>query len=277
MKNNDVPEYLYHYTSIENLALILKNRTIRLNPLDTMDDLQEAKTADIKNFGQFIFVSSWTSDEQESIPMWKMYTNPSSGVRIKLPSNPFKWYRTSGNKIPCPEYTMLYDSVINDNSFNTFLDLAELKNINVICLQAFDGKILKPISYVEDKELLEPQVLQKNHGIKLLMDKMGRYKNTGWSFQKEWRYIMTFIPFDHQKDMNKKIYSYVQILSQITKGICNLPIRHFDLNIEDEKFKKMEITVSPQLTPGNQVVLETLVEKYNPSAKIVQSKYKGLL
>lgn len=24
--------YLYHYTSIESLALILKNRTIRLNP-----------------------------------------------------------------------------------------------------------------------------------------------------------------------------------------------------------------------------------------------------
>ena len=34
-------EYLYHYTSIEILALILKNRTIRLNPLDKMDDLQE--------------------------------------------------------------------------------------------------------------------------------------------------------------------------------------------------------------------------------------------
>ncbi|MBE6746525.1 MAG: hypothetical protein E7558_03645 [Ruminococcaceae bacterium] len=34
-------EYLYHYTSIETLALILKNRTIRFNSLDKMDDLQE--------------------------------------------------------------------------------------------------------------------------------------------------------------------------------------------------------------------------------------------
>ena len=42
-------EYLYHYTSVDSLALILKNRTIRLNPLDKMDDLQEKKTKDIEN------------------------------------------------------------------------------------------------------------------------------------------------------------------------------------------------------------------------------------
>ena len=96
-------EYLYHYTSIENLALILKNRTIRLNTLDKMDDLQEQKTRDVQNFGKFFFVSSWTSLESESIPMWKMYTCPSSGVRIKLAKNPFKWQYTKGSdfeKIP---------------------------------------------------------------------------------------------------------------------------------------------------------------------------------
>ena len=41
-------EYLYHYTSVDSLALILKHRTIRLNPLDKMDDLQEQETADLK-------------------------------------------------------------------------------------------------------------------------------------------------------------------------------------------------------------------------------------
>lgn len=45
MDNN---EYLYHYTNIETLALILRNQTIRFNSLDKMDDLQEQQTADIK-------------------------------------------------------------------------------------------------------------------------------------------------------------------------------------------------------------------------------------
>ena len=62
-------DYLFHYTSVDILALILKNRTIRFNSLDRMDDLQEQETADIKNVGQFCYISFWTDDEEESIPM----------------------------------------------------------------------------------------------------------------------------------------------------------------------------------------------------------------
>lgn len=40
------PEYLYHYTSIDNLALILKNKTIRFNSLINVDDPDEIKTID---------------------------------------------------------------------------------------------------------------------------------------------------------------------------------------------------------------------------------------
>lgn len=79
---NQCTDFLYHYTSIETLALILSNRTFRLNSLDQMDDLQEKETSDIKNIGQFCYISSWTDDETESIPMWKMYSSLDSGVRI---------------------------------------------------------------------------------------------------------------------------------------------------------------------------------------------------
>ena len=55
---NQCTDFLYHYTSIETLALILSNRTFRLNSLDQMDDLQEKETSDIKNIGQFCYISS---------------------------------------------------------------------------------------------------------------------------------------------------------------------------------------------------------------------------
>ena len=48
-------ELLYHYTSIDRFAQILKNRTIRLSPLDKMDDLQENITKDIKNSINILF------------------------------------------------------------------------------------------------------------------------------------------------------------------------------------------------------------------------------
>ena len=77
-------ELLYHYTSIDRFAQILKNRTIRLSPLDKMDDLQENITKDIKNIGRFFFASCWTAEEEESIPMWNMYTDIKAGIRIGL-------------------------------------------------------------------------------------------------------------------------------------------------------------------------------------------------
>ena len=46
-------DFLYHYTNIETLALILSNHTFRFRSLDQMDDLQEKETSDLKNVGQF--------------------------------------------------------------------------------------------------------------------------------------------------------------------------------------------------------------------------------
>lgn len=104
---NMAEDFLYHYTTIEKLALILKNKTIRLMPLDKMDDVQEAKTKDFKNLGRYVFVSSWTEDETESIPMWNLYSDLSCGVRIGLKKNPFKWHITKGSHPParpCEEH-----------------------------------------------------------------------------------------------------------------------------------------------------------------------------
>lgn len=59
---------LYHYTTIDTLALILKNRTIRFNRLDKVDDLEEKVVSCGVNLAQYIFASCWTKDAEESIP-----------------------------------------------------------------------------------------------------------------------------------------------------------------------------------------------------------------
>ena len=87
-----MPEYLYHYTSINTLALILSTKSIKLSPLNSVDDLTETLSADEVNFGQYVFVTCWTSDEEESIPFWKMYTPDMTGVRLKFPKKMFQEY-----------------------------------------------------------------------------------------------------------------------------------------------------------------------------------------
>ena len=44
-------EYLYHYTTVDTLELILKNKTIRFNPLTKMDDNLEQWSAHGKQEG----------------------------------------------------------------------------------------------------------------------------------------------------------------------------------------------------------------------------------
>lgn len=276
IKNTD--EYLYHYTSLENLALILKNHTIRLNRMDKMDDLQEQKTQDIENFGQFFFVSSWTDDEVESIPMWKMYTNASTGVRIKLRKNPFKWKKTNVKELSKLLKTKIVDNEQNQEEVNTFLDICELINKKIATAQILSDSILYQIEYTKDKNLLEPKIYTPNEkGIELSFDTMGKYKNIHWGFQKEWRYLLNVIPFDYTGTLEEWYTKFFMLNKKIMLGKATMPISFIDLEIKEEFFERMEITSSPQMSAGNKIILDALVRKYNPSAIMKDSELLGLI
>ena len=60
---------IYHYTNIETLAQILKNKTLLFNRLDCIDDLEEGSVVSSGIYvGRYIFVSCWTETAEESIP-----------------------------------------------------------------------------------------------------------------------------------------------------------------------------------------------------------------
>ena len=269
-------EYLYHYTSIDSLALILKNQTIRLNPLDKMDDLQEQKTADVENLGKFVFVSSWTEDAKESIPMWKIYTNPASGVRIKLRKNPFVWHETRAKDIVAKTGMLLTPDSDPEGKLHTFLDYAELMDKGYMSVQAFNGDILKQVEYTDELSKLEPKVSNIQDGkIELNIGNLGRYKNTHWEFQKEWRYIMSFISMNFKVGIEAMQKLYSLTVTKMVQGTEPPPFRHYDLEIAPEYFEEMEIVCSPQMSAGNKVILEMLIEKYNPKATVVESELLG--
>lgn len=95
----EAPAVLYHYASLDTLALILHNRTIRFSRLDKVDDPQEQRSADSQNLGKMKLVSCWTSSDEESIPMWREYAGAECGVRIQMKSYPFKQYSVSNESL----------------------------------------------------------------------------------------------------------------------------------------------------------------------------------
>ena len=272
----DKIEYLYHYTSLESLALILKNRTIRLNPLDKMDDIQEQKTADIENIGKFVFVSSWTDDVVESIPMWKMYTDPRCGVRIKLRKNPFLKHGTRGSDFEKVLGATLEDEKSRTTVMDTFLDLTAMLEGGYVSPQWWSGDILTKIEYTNDLDKLEPSVGSCENGKNRIdLGLLGKYKNTHWRFQNEWRYIMDFVPMNFSSNPQQIARYFSQTVLQMSTGIAEPPFRYYDLDIDSKYFEEMEITCSPQMSAGNRTILETLVERYNPNATILESELLG--
>ena len=275
MENNN--EYLYHYTNIETLALILKNHTIRLNNLSNMDDLQECKARDLDNAGRFVFVSSWTEDEQENIPMWKMYASLEQGIRIKLKKNPFKQYTITED-----ELKSLFShsaSIPGGNALLTNIPFKDLIDYKVCTPQIIAPQnFLTKIEYTEDENKIYPNIVELNESnFSVKIGSLGKYKNLYWSFQNEWRYILTFFPLDLTKNPDEVLHDF-QVYANLVRYDFKIEIfDYYDLYIDDQYFEQMEITFSPKMSLGNQIIVESLIEKYNPKAVFKKSCLTGLI
>ena len=269
-------EYLYHYTNISSLALILSNRTIRFNSLDKMDDLQEQETADIKNLGQFFYVSSWTDDAKESIPMWNIYTSHDQGVRIKLRKNPFRLYMNKKKDIEMLNVFKI-EGEDNDNKvLIPFIDMIKKKFYSASCMDP--GSLLYKVEYTDDNDKLYPKVFMKNEeGITFKFNNIGRFKNRYWEFQSEWRYGLLCIPMDYLKGPEKMKRDLELFAGNLYMGIAKQPFSYYDLQISDDAFDEMEITLSPWISLGNKVIVQSLIDKYNDKAIVRESSLTGLV
>lgn len=270
-------EYLYHYTSIETLALILKYHTIRFNSLDKMDDLQEQQTADIKNIGQFCYISSWTDDPTESIPMWNMYASLNLGVRIKLRKNPFKVYDNTAEDL-----SKVVKAPVTDNShgkpLQTIIPLTEMFSKGFISIQAMNKHLLCKVEYTDDTNKLYPRILKEDgERFSLALGELGKYKNLHWKFQSEWRYILNILPLDLNQPVEKSMLESQIMANKMKLGLEKQPFPYYDMYISDEAFEDMEVTLSPRISGGSKIIVQSLVEKYNPSAKLTESSLVGLI
>lgn len=273
--NND--GYLYHYTNIEALALILKNRTIRFNSLNKMDDLQEERTADIKNIGQFCYISSWTDEPTESIPMWKMYASLNVGARIKIRKNPFMVYKNTAESLSHVTNLPVKDES-NGEELRSLILIAEMIQKGFVSAQALNRNILYKVEYTDDEEKLYPHLVsEKDDGYSIAMGKLGKYKNLHWSFQNEWRYILSIIPFNMGSSSENLVAEFQATANKMRMGTAQQPFPYYDMHLTDDAFSDMEITLSPRISAGSKVIIDSLVEKYNPSARVRESSLTGLI
>ncbi len=235
--------YLYQYTSLETLALILDTKMIKFTKLNLLDDPLEKYVGLLTfsssgpiikrtNLGAFCFVSCWTRNVEESIAMWDMYGDRKKGVRIGLPcnmmdseydiyqkSNKGKLFAFPKTYYPIPELVKVDYSRINDPLVN-------------------DGRT------------------------KILFNNLGKYKMPDWSFQEEYRFRL-FATNDRDSTGNK-YFTADQIRNGFQVGL-NQPISKnqifFKLNID--ALSKITLTVGPNMPSGAHILFNILMDKYS--------------
>ncbi|GEQ62034.1 hypothetical protein VL4N_14080 [Vagococcus lutrae] len=258
-------EYLYHYTSVETLEKILENQTFRFSSLLTVDDMEESKTKDFGDYGRFCYVSCWTSKREETSSLWSEYTNK-KGVRIRLPRNIFPTVLDFPN-IPKGNPNIL----IEGQSDLKFEYTKGLTNIERNRGMTFMPRIteLFPVTYTEDNFLLNLSVTSENSIDQTLI---GRFKHKSvWEHQNEWRYKLFGLPFSIDEFYHLHVTNQFESVIQSLSKDNNLSCEYFDLPVDEEKFNDMEIVLSSLLSENEKNKVKVMTDKYNPTAKIIES------
>ncbi|PHQ28043.1 DUF2971 domain-containing protein [Leeuwenhoekiella nanhaiensis] len=233
-----IPETIYHYTTIETLALILKSGKIRFNSINRLDDLTEPLSKDFGNIGSLILVSCWTDIGEESIAQWNLYSKNGTGCRIELPSDLFT--RNMGQK--------------TDKYFATDKELSLLYPVN-------------NLFRIEYKSSIELKNIRKED--KFDFSEIGKTKNNQWAFQSEWRFIL----YQLSKEMFDSIKN-----SQISElKDFSYKYDYYDMEIRSEIFQKMKITLGPETTNAEEIIVNALISKYNNNATVKISKLKDII
>ena len=73
---------IYHYTSYESLLIILRNKSLRLTRLDSMNDKAEQKLISGTETDQN-YIISFCNDQTEYVSMWAMY-GKASGIKVRI-------------------------------------------------------------------------------------------------------------------------------------------------------------------------------------------------
>jgi hypothetical protein len=271
-------EIIHHYTDIETLALILKNRTIRFNRLDHVDDITEGEAFSTLRLEKFLFISCWTYNHEESLPQWNMYTNDMAGVRISLPIRMFDYQSI---KIPSK-----YKDAVQRGTIISPIPFEKIHADNYFIPPMFldENYFARKVSYVSDF------VKRKNDAIKIQTGPNGKFdidmkdpigiaalKSPAWKFQKEYRFVLLIFPSIPYSEVPKFFEKQANFIANNLYQGKGSELNYFDVSISQSVLDEIEITTGPLCQEGGYLIVKALLEKYTSSTSIRKSKFEGTI
>lgn len=262
---------IYHYTTIDTLALIMLNKTIRFNRLDHVDDKEEALfgsgPTDLK-ISRNAFVSCWTRNPEESPDLWQRYGNGGKGVRIALDEDMFKTYNVNDH---FKSYFPKWFKVIEDCVF--ILPLNEAK--------------LYDVKYVNDnEERINKAISQKNDFIQMKIEELGKYKNKDdWEQQGECRFRLFAFPSTKEASSFINTYSVNYMLAamdtfrSLLLSNHQIELDYYDMPLKKGALDSIKVMMGPETTEEDKTKVRRIlypcyVNRFFSYRRIVDSRLK---
>lgn len=247
IKNNVMK--IFHYTSIETLALILKNKNIRFTRLDMVDDPDEySLIKDNINPSQYVYVSCWTKNAHENMPQWYMYGNGKHGVRIEMESELFE---TVENQF-CPSY-FSRDKIFKQG----YMIMPILKR-----------GLLLDIDYVEDVSLLQDKIFVdtgETSGVNF--NKVAVSKSKNWQFQQECRFILNVFP------CVKSYFGGYLGFKECFENHYIPPMKYIDVPLLETAYQSIKIMLGPDVNEAEETIVKCLMQTYLHRTDFTKSSY----
>lgn len=228
---------IYHYTTIDTLALIMLNKTIRFNRLDRVDDKEES----IFGSGPFdtkvsknVFVSCWTRNPEENHDLWQRYTRGNKGVRIALDEDMFQTYQ------------------INEHFKSFFPDWFKIIEDCLFPLPFNEAK-LYDVQYVENnEELIRRCANYENNYVNIKIHELGIYKKKeDWKQQEESRFKLFALPSTTEASIKNKSHTVNDMMAAMdtvnTLLMSNhqIGLEYFDMPLKKGVLNSIEVTMGP--------------------------------
>lgn len=253
-----------HYTSIDTFAKILENKTWRFSRLDQVDDKQEWEHLPFQLAKQ-IYVSCYTLEEGESIPVWNMYGNNLRGVRINFQNHlhlgTIELPSVSGDgtyKVPRPKMISLMEMLTELGDFKFLQHYDENFNLfrNVEFLQVEYGEIKE----IEERKKKAAGYFNGEKGMN------GRdmfcLKAKQWGFLNEVRLFIHVIP------KADTIFESFDIP-------CNL--KYIDVELDEDKLKYLNVILGPKCSDEDKYRVAKIfhMSGLNPEGRIKHSELRA--
>jgi len=249
-----IPSYLFHYTTVDALLLILNNNTIRFKRLDLMNDPLEGYLQLFENSRKYVFSSSWSAQSIDEIPMWKMY-HDLKGVRLRMPIDLFdngeqmkvkKMNRSKSFLIKSEldkEYFVEFEPPINSNG----------ENISKFKIKSVFGPTM--VEYYSNHEIISNDIIRKmdyTNNVdfyEIDLNIIGQRKIDYWSFEKEYRFRL----FINDAIM---LAGSDNVLTEFHND-HTISTKYLDVKFKKNSLNGVEIILGPKTNENDKIKIES--------------------